>query len=65
MGCWFGHNWNTVDEYKVEPHSMDGLQMERVPISLIRELIAKNAGGYKVIHQECLRCGERRVFHKW
>lgn len=65
MGCWFGHKWNTVDEYKVPAGSMNGLGLKRVSEAYGRELIAKNTGGYKVIHQECTLCGARRSFHKW
>ncbi|MCK5600375.1 hypothetical protein KAR91_00795 [Candidatus Pacearchaeota archaeon] len=65
MGCWFGHKWNTVKEYKVGAGKFDGFEAERITESLARELLAKNAGGYMVIHQECTLCGARRSFHKW
>ena len=65
ISCWFGHHWKTVDEYKVEGGKKMKLGPMEGPAFLIQEIIDKAMGGYKVIHQECIRCGERRSFHKW
>jgi len=59
MGCWFGHKWKTMQEVDVPPvrniKSIKGAE-DKTFIML--------AQGYKRVHQECERCGERRVFHE-
>ena len=59
------HVWRTADEYKVEGIDINRIKSVRVWGDYdISELLGK-LGGYKVIHQECSICGDRRVLRKW
>ena len=61
--------WKTIDEYKIDGIDWNELMGDELKIKgygpMIKEMIDELRSGYKIIHQECMTCGDRRTLRMY